>query len=432
MFFGGNISESGLRGTWLQKWIKCLVKQMKAHRNKWVSADHAHAWHPFTDQEIWEGEDPVVISRGEGSWLFDVEGRRYLDANSSIWTNIHGHCHPDLVAAIQEQAAKLCHSSYLGLANDRASELAEKLCSFFPKTLERCFFSDDGSTALEVAFKMSLQWRQQNGQGEKTGIIAFENAYHGDTLGAASVGGVSRFIKGYAEAGLQVYRVATFDDLLALPQVVIESASAVVIEPLIQGVNQMRTWPSGMLAKLRAWSLENGIHLILDEVMTGFGRTGAMFACQKEEVIPDFLCLAKGLTGGTMPLAATLTTEEIYEGFKGADRTFYYGHSYTGNALGCAVALASLEVFEKEDTLAEVERKGAYLEGELRKRSYVKAIRRVGLIIGFDIDGCGQDFCLKLRKRGVLTRPILNTIVIMPPLSITDDEIHFLLTELPR
>ena len=370
---------------------------------------------------------PVVICRGEGSWLFDFEGKRYLDANSSIWTNIHGHSHPVIVKAIQDQAATLCHSSYLGLANNKASELAEKLCSFFPDSLERCFFSDDGSTALEVAFKMSLQWRQQNGQKERTGIIAFENAYHGDTLGAASVGGVSRFIKGYGETGLDVYRVGSVEDLLSLPEVVVEAASAVVIEPLIQGVNQMRPWPKGMLAELSAWATQHGIHLILDEVMTGFGRTGEMFACQNEKVIPDFLCLAKGLTGGTMPLAATLTKCEIYEGFKGPDRTFFYGHSYTGNALGCSVALANLSIFESENTLAGIEEKGAYLERELTNIPRIQEVRRVGLILGFEVGEGGQEFCLKLRERGVLTRPILNTIVIMPPLSVTMDELKFLI-----
>ena len=370
---------------------------------------------------------PVVICRGEGSWLFDFEGKRYLDANSSIWTNIHGHSHPVIVKAIQDQAATLCHSSYLGLANNKASELAEKLCSFFPDSLERCFFSDDGSTALEVAFKMSLQWRQQNGQKERTGIIAFENAYHGDTLGAASVGGVSRFIKGYGETGLDVYRVGSVEDLLSLPEVVVETASAVVIEPLIQGVNQMRPWPKGMLAELSAWATQHGIHLILDEVMTGFGRTGEMFACQNEKVIPDFLCLAKGLTGGTMPLAATLTKCEIYEGFKGPDRTFFYGHSYTGNALGCSVALANLSIFESENTLAGIEEKGAYLERELTNIPRIQEVRRVGLILGFEVGEGGQEFCLKLRERGVLTRPILNTIVIMPPLSVTMDELKFLI-----
>lgn len=399
---------------------------MKDRVNKWILADHAHCWHPFTDQESWESNFPVVICRGKGSWLFDVEGKRYLDANSSIWTNIHGHSHPVIVEAIQDQATKLCHSSYLGLANDKASELAEKLCSFFPDSLERCFFSDDGSTALEVAFKMSLQWRQQNGQKERTGIIAFENAYHGDTLGASSVGGVSRFIKGYGETGLNVYRIGSLEDLQKLPEVVVETASALVIEPLIQGVNQMRLWPKGMLADLRAWTTQYGIHLILDEVMTGFGRTGKMFACQNEKVVPDFLCLAKGLTGGTMPLAATLTKREIYEGFKGPERTFFYGHSYTGNALGCAVALANLSLFESENTLAGIEEKGAYLERELTKIPWIQEVRRVGLILGFDVGECGKEFCLKLRERGVLTRPILNTIVIMPPLSVTMDELKIL------
>ena len=399
---------------------------MKDRVNKWILADHAHCWHPFTDQESWESNFPVVICRGKGSWLFDVEGKRYLDANSSIWTNIHGHSHPVIVEAIQDQATKLCHSSYLGLANDKASELAEKLCSFFPDNLERCFFSDDGSTALEVAFKMSLQWRQQNGQKERTGIIAFENAYHGDTLGASSVGGVSRFIKGYGETGLNVYRIGSLEDLQKLPEVVVETASALVIEPLIQGVNQMRLWPKGMLADLRAWTTQYGIHLILDEVMTGFGRTGKMFACQNEKVVPDFLCLAKGLTGGTMPLAATLTKREIYEGFKGPERTFFYGHSYTGNALGCAVALANLSLFESENTLAGIEEKGAYLERELTEIPWIQEVRRVGLILGFDVGECGKQFCLKLRERGVLTRPILNTIVIMPPLSVTMDELKIL------
>nr|MBR9809507.1 adenosylmethionine--8-amino-7-oxononanoate transaminase [bacterium] len=399
---------------------------MKDRVNKWILADHAHCWHPFTDQETWESNFPVVICRGKGSWLFDVEGKRYLDANSSIWTNIHGHSHPVIVEAIQDQATKLCHSSYLGLANDKASELAEKLCSFFPDSLERCFFSDDGSTALEVAFKMSLQWRQQNGQKERTGIIAFENAYHGDTLGASSVGGVSRFIKGYGETGLNVYRIGSLEDLQKLPEVVVETASALVIEPLIQGVNQMRLWPKGMLADLRAWTTQYGIHLILDEVMTGFGRTGKMFACQNEKVVPDFLCLAKGLTGGTMPLAATLTKREIYEGFKGPERTFFYGHSFTGNALGCAVALANLSLFESENTLAGIEENGAYLERELTKIPWIHEVRRVGLILGFDLGECGKEFCLKLRERGVLTRPILNTIVIMPPLSVTMDELKIL------
>ena len=401
---------------------------MKDQTREWIASDRTHAWHPFTDQAEWESSDPLVIVRGEGVWLIDSEGRRYLDANSSIWTNIHGHSHPVIVEAIQRQSAELCHSSYLGFANAPASVLAKKLCDFFPGRLTRCFFSDDGSTALEVALKMSLQWRQQNGGEQRTGIIAFEKAYHGDTLGASSVGGVSRFVKGYGESGLEVYRVSGMDDLRTLPDVVIETASAVVIEPLIQGVNHMSPWPVGMLSELKAWSNERNIHLILDEVMTGFGRSGEMFACQKESVIPDFLCLAKGLTGGTMPLAATLTNEGIYDGFKGAEKTFYYGHSYTANALGCAAALASLQVFEESGVLQKVEQKGAQMEGRLKAIEAIREVRRVGMMIGFDVEsGKGKEVCLALREAGVLTRPILDTVVIMPPLVINEEEIEFLL-----
>ncbi len=401
---------------------------MKDRTRAWIDADRRHSWHPFTDQADWEKRDPLVITRGEGVWLYDSEDRRYLDANSSIWTNIHGHSHPKIVEALQKQAATLCHSSYLGFANNRASELAERLCSFFPEqTLSRCFFSDDGSTALEVALKMSLQWNAQNGREGRDGVISFEHAYHGDTLGASSVGGVSRFVKGYGESGLPVYRVSDLSDLRSLPEVVVETISAVVIEPLIQGVNQMRLWPSGMLSELRQWCYDHDIHLILDEVMTGFGRTGKMFACQHEEVIPDFLCLAKGLTGGTMPLAATLTTEMIYEGFKGEGRTLYYGHSYTGNALGCAAALASLDVFEEENTLERIEEKGLLLESNLSNLT----LRRLGLILAFETQD-GVDFCHELKKQGVLTRPILNTVVLMPPLAINQHEIEFLAERVTR
>lgn len=385
--------------------------------------DHAFCWHPFTDQEEWERSDPLILERGEGVWLYDRHGRRYFDGNSSIWTNIHGHGHPTLVEALRKQAGMLCHSSYLGAGHLGAGKLAEKLCQHFPTgTLARCFFSDNGSTALEVALKMSLQWRAQNGEEERTGVVAFERAYHGDTLGAASVGGVSRFLKGYGESGLSVLRVGGLEDLRRLPENVASTISALVIEPLVQGVNQMRHWPSGMLAELRAWCDQGGVHLILDEVMTGFGRTGKMFACQHEGVVPDFLCLAKGLTGGTMPLAATLTTEKIYEGFKGgAERTFYYGHSYTANALGCAVALASLQVFEETAVLAEVTGKGAWLAEKLA----VLSPRCLGLILAFEVED-GLVFCRRLREKGVLTRNILTTVVLMPPLCSTQGELEWL------
>ena len=381
--------------------------------------DLTHCWHPFTDQAAWERQPPLVITRAEGVWLYDERGKRYFDGNSSIWTNIHGHGHPTIVEAIKKQAETLCHSSYLGLANDKASELAWRLCQFFPKdTLTRCFFSDNGSTALEVALKMALQYREIVGQPKRTGIITFSNAYHGDTLGAASIGGVSRFVRGYGERGLTVHRVDDLEGVLNLPEETIKTCSALVIEPLIQGVNQMRIWPKGMLAKLRHWTRRHGIHLILDEVMTGFGRTGTMFACQQEDVIPDFLCLAKGLTGGTMPLASTLTTEEVYDAFKEASTTLFYGHSYTANPLACATALANLQIFEDEKTLSRVEEKGRLLENSLSKHNP----RRLGLILAFETSDAAAT-CQTLLQDGLLTRPILTTVVLMPPLVTQAEEV---------
>jgi adenosylmethionine-8-amino-7-oxononanoate aminotransferase len=370
-----------------------------------------------------------MIVRAEGVWLFDSEGNRYLDGNSSIWTNIHGHCRPEISDAIAKQAATLDHSSYLGLGHPLASELAEKLVSYFPeKSLERVFFSDNGSTAVEVALKMSLQSRMQTGQGNRTRFIAFDNAYHGDTLGAASLGGVSRFFSRFRNLGGETEFVASMADLGAVEP---STVTAVVIEPLIQGVNQMRPWPEGMLAQLREWTAANGIHLILDEVMTGFGRTGTMFACEQENVIPDFLCLAKGLTGGNLPLAATLTTGGVYDAFLGsAEAAFYYGHSYTANPIGCAAALASLEIFETDKTFTHLPGKISHLTTALVKLkanvAVIKEIRQCGLIAGIEFErGLGEKVTLKVRDHGLITRNILDTVVFMPPLSITTAEIDF-------
>lgn len=259
-----------------------MIAPMRDDTRQWISADQAHCWHPFTCQAEWcaRGHEPQVITRGEGSWLWDSEGRKYLDGNSSIWTNIHGHAHPVINAAICEQLEKIAHSSFLGFTHPLAVELAGRLCGLFPEdTLERVFFSDDGSTAVECALKMALQYRQQRGEPKRTGFIAFTNGYHGDTLGAASLGSVGRFSERIRGMGFPVQHVSSLDDLHSLPT---EKIAAVVIEPLIQGVNEMRPWPGGMLTELRAWCDLNGVHLILDEVMTGFGRTGRMFACQHE------------------------------------------------------------------------------------------------------------------------------------------------------
>ena len=384
--------------------------------------DLQHCWHPFTDQAQWEKQPPLILTKAKGVWLYDEHDNRYFDGNSSIWTNIHGHSHPTIVEAIQRQAATLSHSSYLGFGNDQACELAHRLCAFFPKdTLSRCFFSDNGSTALEVALKTSLQFRECLGEPQRDGIITFSKAYHGDTLGAASIGGVSRFVRGYAQKGLTVHRVDDLDSVFSLPPEVVKTCSALVIEPLIQGVNQMRLWPPGMLAQLRKWTKKHHIHLILDEVMTGFGRTGTMFACQQENVTPDFLCLAKGLTGGAMPLAATLIQDEIYQTFKTANQTLFYGHSYTANPLGCAAALANLNVFDQENTLQFLEEKGTFLQNRLQPLNP----RRLGLILAFETDNA-PEICATLRRKGVLTRPILDTIVLMPPLASTIEELTFL------
>ncbi len=412
---------------------------MRDDTRRWIEGDQAHCWHPFTRQAEWcaRGYEPLVLVRGEGAWLWDSEERRYLDGNSSIWTNIHGHAHPAINAAIGEQLEKVAHTSFLGFTHPLAATLAARLCGFFPDgSLERVFFSDDGSTAVECALKMAVQFRQQSGEPARNGFIAFANGYHGDTLGAASLGGVGRFFERFKDLGFPVQHVR---DLAELRGLTIDDIAGVVIEPLIQGVNEMRPWPSGMLAELRRWCDETGVHLILDEVMTGFGRTGTMFACQQENVIPDFLCLAKGLTGGYLPLAATLTTGKIYDAFLGgADRAFYYGHSYTANPLGCAAALASLDLFETEDTLAHLPAKIARLTHGLAtlksRHSLVHEIRQCGFIAGIELrrpDGekfppgerFGEAICLAARDHGLLTRAILDTVVLMLPLCTSLQEI---------
>ncbi|MEM1085822.1 MAG: adenosylmethionine--8-amino-7-oxononanoate transaminase [Verrucomicrobiota bacterium] len=418
---------------------------MREDTRGWIEADKRHAWHPFTPQQAWTDEDhePLVLVRGEGAWLWDSEGRKYLDGNSSIWTNIHGHAHPVLNEALKEQAGQVAHSSYLGFANPRASELAEKLVSLFPAgTLERVFFSDDGSTAIEVAMKMALQFRMQTGEPDRRRFAAFTNGYHGDTMGAASLGGVSRFFDRFRKLGLEVDFVEGIADLKP------DGLAAVIVEPLIQGVNEMRPWPQGMLAELRAWCDRTGVQLILDEVMTGFGRTGTMFACQQEKIVPDFLCLAKGMTGGYLPLAATLTTAEIYEAFLGEDeKAFYYGHSYAANPLGCAVALASLGLFESESTLEKLQPKIEAMSRLLRELEasvpMVHEVRQCGFIAGVELrqpDGSafpasekmGERVCRKARDFGLLTRPIRDTVVLMPPLCATVDELELAIEAIKR
>ena len=386
-----------------------------------------HSWHPFTPMQAWgaEGHEPVMIESGSGCVLRDQHGHEYLDGNASIWTNIHGHNHPAINAAIIEQLGKVAHTSFLGFSHAPAALLAKELVDVLPGgKMERVFFSDDGSTAIECAVRMALQFWRQNGRPERDTIVAFDRAYHGDTLGAASLGGISMFKGSANQFGYRVVRVQSLDELRQQEP---ERLAAVIIEPLIQGVANMRLWPKGMLRELNAWCGQNDVFLILDEVMTGFGRTGKMFACLHEDVVPDFLCLAKGLTGGYLPLAATLTTNRVFEGFHGAEKTFFYGHSYTANQLGCAAALASLRVFRDEAVLEHLKPKIALLAdllGELQNVPGVLATRQLGLIAGIDVDANGAEVCLVARKHGLLTRPIQNTLVLMPPLCVSEAELR--------
>ncbi len=383
----------------------------------------------------WTEQEQLVLVEGDGVMLRDGEGREYIDGNSSIWTNIHGHRHPTLTRAIKEQLDRVAHTSFLGFTNEPAIRLGEKLTSLFlAKTLSRVFYSDDGSTAIEVALKMALQYWQLVGQPERKRFLAFDRAYHGDTAGASSLGGVSTFSKRFAAVHFPVEHMP---DVAALDQLNAEEIAAVIIEPLVQGAAGIRLWPEGMLKDLRAWCDAHGVLLIFDEVLTGFGRTGKMFACEHESVLPDFLCLAKGLTGGYVPLAATLTTERIYEAFLGEYeelKTFFYGHSFCGNPVGCAAALASLQIFEEEKVLENLQPKIGLMRElleELKATSpHVVDIRQAGFIAGIEVGPypwqaqTGARICLAARKHGLLTRPILDTIVLMPPLCITEGELR--------
>lgn len=400
--------------------------------------DKQHLWHPFTQMKDWchPDHDPLILVSGKGAYLTDSEGNTYLDGNSSIWTNIHGHRHPHIDAAIKDQIDQLAHCSALGFTNEPAILLAEKLCSFFPEnTLSRVFYTDDGSTALECACKMAIQYRQLTDQSERNRFISFDFAYHGDTAGAGSLGGIHGFKKRFEGTGFDSITIADFTALEQLSEFDLRTVTAVCIEPLIQGAAGMQLWPPGMLKKLEQWCKQNDILLILDEVMTGFGRTGELFACQHESVTPDFLCLAKGLTGGYLPLAATLTTEKVYEAFLGGySETFFHGHSYCGNPIGCAAALASLEVFEQENVLEnltiKIKRFEELLGHYFYQRPNVQKVRQLGMIAGIDIgpfnpaNRMGEKTCIAARKHGLLTRPILDTLVLMPPLCISEEELE--------
>jgi adenosylmethionine-8-amino-7-oxononanoate aminotransferase len=410
-----------------------------------MAVDHAqldrdHVWHPFTQQQAWCEEEPLLIERGEGSHLIDSEGKRYIDGVSSLWCNVHGHRHAGIDAAVSDQLDKVAHSTMLGLSHPAAAELAGRLVGLAPPGLSRVFYSESGSTATEIALKMAFQYQQQRGgqHARRTSFVHLRDSYHGDTIGSVSVGGIDLFHSTYRPLLFQTHAAEPGDatDLERVLAIHEEEIAAVIVEPLVQGAAGMLTHPPGYLRAVRELCDRFGVLLICDEVATGFGRTGKMFACEHESVAPDLLCLAKGLTGGYLPLAATLATERIYEGFLGAPeqhRTFFHGHTYTGNPLACAAALASLDAFEQERTIERLQGKIELLWellAEVGSMPEVAQVRGRGVMVGIDLGEhdpalrLGHQVTLEARKRGAIIRPLSDVVVLMPPLSISEDELR--------
>jgi adenosylmethionine-8-amino-7-oxononanoate aminotransferase len=400
-------------------------------------------WHPFTPQQAWAQQPPLVIERGERTTLVDVGGRRYIDGVSSLWCNVHGHRHPVIDAAVREQLDRVAHTTMLGLSHPGAIELAQRLVDLAPPGLTRVFYSDSGSTAVEVALKMAYQWWAQREEAasrpERTSFIRLRDAYHGDTIGSVSVGGIDTFHACYRPLLFDSFAAepGDADHMRALLAEHGERVCAVVVEPLVQGAAGMLVHPPGYLRAVRDACDEHGVPLICDEVATGFGRTGRMFACEHEDVGPDLLCVAKGLTGGYLPLAATLTTERIYEGFLGAperQRTFFHGHTYTGNPLACAAALATLDVFEQERTLELLQDKidllGDSLSELVAPLPAVAEIRRRGFMVGIQLGDyppalrMGDRVAAAAREHGAIIRPLGDVVVLMPALAIGADELR--------
>jgi adenosylmethionine---8-amino-7-oxononanoate aminotransferase len=436
----------------------------------WRERDRKVLWHPFTQHQLWEEEDFPVIVSGKGSWLVDAEGRRYLDGVASLWLNVHGHNRPELNATIEAQLGQIAHSTFLGLSHPLGIELAERLLTLAPPGLSRVFFSDNGSTAVEAALKMAFQyWVQKSpaAVGRKT-FISFTNAYHGDTIGSVSLGGVAQFHELYRPLLFPVIRVPApycyrcpfklepaacdREKLVCLKalQAALEErgpeVAGIVIEPLIQAAAGMLAQPAGFLRGVRELCDRFGTLMIADEVATGFGHTGTLFACEQEAVTPDLLALGKGLTGGYLPLAATLATEEIFSAFLGpqhSERTFFHGHSYTANPLACAAAKASLALFEQDRTLMNVRSRARQLEtglAEIQTLPHVGDVRQKGLMAGIELvrdkltrEPCdprtmtGRQVILAARKRGVILRPLGDVIVLMPPLCVSGEEMELLL-----
>jgi len=411
----------------------------------------------------WEQENPLIIERGKGAYLIDTEGKKYLDGTSSIWVNLHGHRHPVLDRALKKQLGKIAHSTFLGLSNPPAIELARELIRIAPKGLTRVFYSDNGSTAVEIALKMAVQyWQQRHPEaGPKNTFLHLKLAYHGDTIGAVSVGNIELFHSRFKpllfptleaepphcyrcplNLTYPACKVACIDPIKQILKARHRDLAGFIIEPMMQAAAGMIRQPAGYLKQIRDLCTQYDVLLIADEVATGFGRTGKMFACEHEQVTPDLMAISKGLTGGYMPLAATLATDEIYQGFLGRYdefKTFFHGHSFTGNPLGCALALANLDVFKNEKTLVRLQPKIKLLVRLLQPFQdllHVGDIRQAGFMAGIELvrnrmtkepypfrAKAGHRVATIARSKGLILRPIGNVLVLMPPLSTTVDEL---------
>jgi adenosylmethionine---8-amino-7-oxononanoate aminotransferase len=401
--------------------------------------DRRHLWHPFTQQQGWMEEDFPIIESADDTTVYDTEGNAYIDGVSSLWCNVHGHRHPAIDIAIKDQLDRVAHSTMLGLSHAPAVKLAKRLVDLAPDGLSRVFFSDNGSTACEIALKMAYQWHHQRGEWWRAGFVCLRNSYHGDTLGSVSVGGIELFHSLYRPLLFDAWQAEPGDveSMRALLAEHGERCAAVIVEPLVQGAAGIHVQPEGYLRAVRELCDEFGVFLICDEVATGFGRTGTMFACEHEGVAPDLMCVAKGLTGGYLPLAATLTTERVYDGFLGRHeqfRTFFHGHTYSGNPLACAAALATLRIFDQERTLERLQPKIALLAellaNDVERLPAVREVRRCGFMVGIELQGfpvetrIGHRVTLEARARGAIIRPLGDTIVLMPPLSIEPAELR--------
>lgn len=432
-----------------------------AMAKNWPDLDKKYLWHPFTQMQDWAQSEPLVIEKAEENYLIDTEGRRYLDGVSSLWVNVHGHRKKQIDYAIIEQLGKVAHSTLLGLASVPSVALAQKLVEISPGGLNRVFYSDSGSTAVEVALKIAFQYWQNRGYKKKTLFVTLTEAYHGDTIGSVSLGGMDLFHSIYKPLLFKTLTVPTpfpyryptitaaecrdrsLDNFRALARERADELAALVVEPCVQGAAGMIVHPQGFLKGLEEICHEYGILLVCDEVATGFGRTGKMFACEHEDVRPDMMTLAKGLSGGYLPVAATLVNDEIYDAFLGdysQYKTFFHGHSYTGNALACAAASACLDIFVEEAVLENCQPKIGLLAKALAEKvaplPHVGEIRQCGFMVGIELSEepstrrpyppelrMGAQVTQHVRNYGVILRPLGDVVVLMPPLSITPGQI---------